>query len=136
MKKYLKTITLFVFFACILAINSFASIQSSAYIFRTSAQITALGNGEIEISFSVRGTKKMDDIGAEQIKLYSDSGELLETYTLRKYPDIMGHNTVSYIGSVTYSGTSGQKYYAEISVYAADSDGSDSRVITTASTRA
>lgn len=99
--------------------------RASQFISYKSGAITALGNGNLEISFTVNGTETMTKVGAYAISVYSSSGSLLETfvYTDSGYENLMGYGTFTHTSSIIYSGTSGQSYYAIITCYAENSNG-------------
>lgn len=131
MKKLSKVLATML--ACIFLLNATAlaaAPRSSAYIFYTYANMTAESNGKLKISFSVTGMDVMSKIGASTIKLYENNGKsttLVKTYrsTDTEYSNMMGSNSLIYANYVTYSGTIGYKYYAEVSFTAGNSSGSD-----------
>lgn len=137
MKKTLRYVLLI--FTCLFALNTtvFASEpvspQSSLYIIGSDAEIVALGKGKISITFWITGTNEMTKIGATYIDLYEINGQsttLVKTYrsTNSAYSHLMGFNKLSHSSEVTFNGTVGCKYYAEVHLTAKNSSGSDSIV--------
>lgn len=102
------------------------SPQKNSYIFKTTVGIAALGNGKIEVDFAVTATGKMPDVGAMFVDIYNESGKYVKTfwYTDPDYSYMMGHNKVSQTASVFYQGVSGQCYYAIVTFYAGNLNGS------------
>lgn len=143
-KKSIKVISLLVLAATIFTTAAFAfnnsdkesSSRASAYISSESASITRNGGGSISINFSLTCMDYMNALGASTIKLYKSNGTLLKTYSYTSYPSMVTTNNYHHSGSVSYSGTSGQYYYAVITFYASNSSGSDSINLTTATVKA
>jgi len=139
MKKVLKIFACAL--ACLLLITSTAfadgnpAPQSSEYIFGTYANITAGNNGSLTITFRVTSTGPMTELGASAIDIYENSGrsfKLIDTIypTNPDYSNMMGNGT--YHGSnITYTGTIGYKYYADVHLTAKNSTGSDTIIEST-----
>ena len=106
--------------------NDSAAPQANSYIFKTTVGIVPLGSGKIEVDFSVTAMGRMPDVGATRVTIYREGGPIVATYiyTDRGYDYIMGHNTYTHTASVTYQGVSGQRYYAIVTFYAGDLNGS------------
>ena len=135
MKKGLRWFSLILI--CLLGLSTtvFAteciSPRSSLYISGSDAEITTKSNGNLTISFWVSGTDIMSEVGATSIELYEDNGyssRLVKTYSASdiEYSHLMGANKVVHRSNVTYSGTVGYKYYAEVHLTAKNASGSDS----------
>lgn len=138
MKKFLSrslAVFLLFVFSCSLCIPASASIYASEYLNRYSGSITAQGDGEIKISFSVVAMKKLDELGASEIVVEKKSGNSwteLETYTSSDYPELSTTNALYYSNYVFYQGVPGTEYRAKITVFG----NTDSRTFTTTSKRA
>ena len=128
MKKTLKSFSICLLIIAMISTTTFAAApnepadpQANSYILETTVGIAALGNGKIEVDFSVTGTgKPMHDIGATRVTIYNESGKsvAIYRYTDSGYAYMIGHNKFSHTAGVTYQGVSGQRYYAIVSFYA------------------
>ena len=106
--------------------NDLATPQANSYILETTVGIVPLGNGKIEVDFSMTSMGKMTDLGATRVTIYNASGKTVAIY---RYTDIgygymIGHNKYSHTASVTYQGVSGQRYYAIVTFFAGTLGGS------------
>lgn len=114
--------------------------QASSFLTSYSVGIHPVGNGKVEVSFSVVGTDIMDRIGAAKIVVYestnNSSWSPVKTYNYTTYSNLTATNRSTYGSDVTYSGTSGRYYKAIVTIYAAKDGGSDSRLVTTSSVKA
>lgn len=133
MKKFIKSFSICLIMIAMISTTAFAAApndpvdpQSNSYIWTTTVGIVALGGGKIEIDFSVTATGLMPDVGAMYVDIYNASGKCVKTYwyTDPGYGYMIGHNRVSQTASVTYQGVSGQRYYASVSFYAGNLNGS------------
>lgn len=132
MKKILKSFSICLIIIAMINTTAYAAApndsvdpQSNSYIFKTTVGIVPLGNGKIEVDFSVTAMGKMPDVGAMYVDIYNASGKCVKTYwyTDSGYGYMMGHNSSTHTASVTYQGVSGQRYYAIVSFYAGDLNG-------------
>ena len=106
-------------------------IQSSKFIGSKNAAVTAMGHGTIRIDYTVTAYYTIDELGACQINLYKSTGQLMKTYYSSAYASMMGYNTYTHSGYVTYPGTVGTGYYATIGFYAQDGSVAETKSITT-----
>lgn len=100
--------------------------QANSYILKTTVGIAPLGNGKIEVDFSVTANgRKMPDIRATRVTIYKEGGTIVATYiyTDPGYGYMIAHNKSTHGGSVTYQGVTGQRYYAIVSFCAGDLNG-------------
>lgn len=142
MKKIYRIIALVLAFSMCLSIGAFAEgeaqkdeqTRSSRYILSTHAAVTAMGGGTIRITYSVTAYYSIDELGACQINLYKSNGQLMKTYYSSAYASMMGYNTFSHNGYVTYPGTPGTSYYAIITYYAQDGSIGEYKSLTTNTT--
>lgn len=137
MKKIVRWFSLSLICLLLLSMTAFASEclspRASLYISGSDAEITAKSNGGLTISFWISGTDIMSEVGATSINLYEDNGNstrLVKTYRASdpEYSHLMGTNKVVHRSNVTYNGTVGYEYYAEVHLTAGNSSGSDSIV--------
>ena len=141
MKKLYRIITFVLVIVMSLNAVAFAAvphpaddIQSSRYILSKNAAVTAMGGGTIRITYSVTAYDTIDELGACQINLYKSTGQLMKTYYSSAYASMMGYNTYTHSGYVTYPGTVGTGYYAIITFYAEDGSVGEYKSISTGTT--
>lgn len=108
------------------------SVYSSNHIRACSASISALGNGKIKITVSEYANATMGTLGASAIRIYKSDGTYVTRILGTTSNGLLKNNASSLSGSYTYQGSSGTSYYAVVTFTASNSNGSDSRVITTA----
>ena len=127
MKK--KAIAIFFAILLISGISGFAAARASEYFSCTAVYATALDDGEVLIEYDIDPTHTMLECGARVIWIYegqNNSGyEIVRTYRMEDYPDMIQHDTIIGDGEVTYPGTPGKDYYALVGVYAKDQYGSE-----------
>jgi len=89
----------------------------------------ACGGGQIEIDFYVKGNSQMQRLGAFDIAIYEKSGSswsVKRTYS--EFSDGMAVNNASeYSNSIFYDGTVGATYKVEVTIFARNSAGTDTR---------
>ena len=121
------------------SIDDYAVNRASDYLNYYSAYALASSNGTVIIEFEVDGAGRMDLVGSSYVIVQEKSGSNwvgVSTYWGSSSNGMLGENTVSHIGKVTYSGTRGKEYRAIVTVYAENSTGDDSRTIITNSVTA
>ena len=126
----IKKVSSLVFaFLLMMNIAGFASARASEYFSYTAVYAFAKDDGEILIEYDIDPTHRMLECGARVIWIYegqNNSGyEVVRTYRMEDYPNMIQHNTIIGDGEVTYSGTPGKDYYALVGVYAKDQYGSE-----------
>lgn len=133
MKK--RSVTLVLALVAILSCIS-VSARASIYLFNYSATAYGSDTGEITIEFDVTGNQISDRIGASKITLYRDNGRMVEAITGSVNNGLITTSDASHFGSHTFDHLiPGEYYYAEVTIFAEDNGGSDSRVIETNSAR-
>lgn len=140
MKKFITLLMTLIFtMSCFFSISAFAAEPeeitpyASTYFSSYNAAITSLGGGDIKINVYANGKKTMTQIGATKIVLKESDGSdwtTVKTFNYSSYPDLMGYNQKSHVGSVSYDGTSGKKYQAIVTFIAKDASGSDTKTYT------
>lgn len=136
MKKSIRIFSLVCALMMLLSVGASAAEQrSSAYLSSYHASVYAYDDGEVTVFLSATGTGVMDEIGATKITLYEAVGNGLfrtaKVYTSDEYPDMLCSGPQYCKVAARYNGTSGNRYYAILKVYAADSTGSDTKTYTT-----
>ena len=116
---------------------TFASARSSWYIDSYRAWLSPQSNVVINVIIDVAACDIMDEVGASRVQIF-ESKDDGNTWTSKRiylkslYPELITTNDfVYYETPISYPGTPGYKYYAEITVYAGDSTGSDTKEYTT-----
>lgn len=133
--------------ACILAISllvpvgAHAAVQetvaprASAYLAAYNAYICAMGNGKLEIWYSVTGTGTWADIGVLTIRLYESTDNSnwywVDTFRHTDYSNMLAHDTFAHMSHVDYQGVAGRYYKANVTIWAGPEDGGDARYIWT-----
>lgn len=125
-----KRVPVLIFIVILLvSISTTAHARASEYFGCTAVYATALDDGEVLIEYDIDPTHTMLECGARVIWIYegqNNSGyEIVRTYRMEDYPDMIQHDTIIGDGEVTYSGTPGKDYYALVGVYAKDQYGSE-----------
>lgn len=101
-----------------------ASRYFDGYIIGMSAQ----GNGQMTVSFSVLGMSKMDKIGAYYIRIEEEYGTDKWAKVFTAYGDsdpstFYSYNAYDHSGGYTFTGVPGAKYRAVLKAYASNSEG-------------
>lgn len=108
--------------------------QASDQLAYYAAYAVTSSGGKVIIEFEVDGTRRMDLVGASYIVVQEKTGGKwmgVSTYFGSVANGMLGDNTFSHMGSITYKGTVGKEYRALVTVYAENSIGDDSRIVTT-----
>ena len=117
-----------------------ADIRSSAYLDSYVCSVTPKSGGKIVVSASVDAIINATEIGATDVYLYESSNgtsyTCVEHFSSDDYPEMLGSGWHFNKDVVTYEGTVGKYYYANVYLYAGNSSGGDTRVYTTASRQA
>ncbi len=110
--------------------------RSSAYLNSYMAGTYIDSDGTVTVSVSVSAVVNATQIGARDIYLYESTNGVdfvcVKHFNYSNYPNMMGSGWYYQRDAVTYNGTYGRYYFANVYVYAADSTGSDSRLYSTA----
>lgn len=122
--------------ALLVALSIMLSVTALANTYRASDQIdshsveaVATGGGAFETYFSIHGTGKMTCLGAESIIVREKSGSvwrIVKTYD-RDDSGMTSSNAYMHNGVLYHNGTSGTQYMIEVTLFAEDSSGYDSR---------
>lgn len=144
LKKYTRMLAVLLVFALTLAMQPVVlaargedtvNPTASTCIASSSASISAY-KGTVTVSFSITGTGKMTSLGATKVQIKDSSGSVVKTFYSSTTSGMMGYNKTYHSGSVTYSGSTGTKYYAVVSFKAANATDSDTTTRTTGYTTA
>lgn len=104
-----------------------AAEQASYYFARTDAVAYAESGGEIYIEAYAHATDIMDKVGVESIEIYEKQSDgyydVVYTYTRYNTSGMIRSNNFEHFKTVTYQGTVGKKYFADITFYAENDEG-------------
>ena len=117
----------------IMSVSVFASARASDQIGLHSITVYSNSGGQIGIYFTIEGTGKMTNIGAESITIYEKFGNLWLTVASydRNDTGMSTSNAFEYGNTIYYNGTTGTEYKVVVTVFAENSAGYDSRSKTT-----
>ena len=138
MRKFIRFIALALSLVLLLPCVAGAAYEeeftpySNAYISSITGALSKSGD-TLYVTFTTHGTRIMTSVGASCIKIYTSDGTLVKTLWSAYNPSMLGSNTYSYTGTVSYDGTDGTTYYAVITGYASYGGGSGTETYTTAS---
>ncbi len=125
--------------AALLVPMACAAVQASAYFAVTDVVAYAEEDGKIYIEADVCATRTMEEVGVKSVTIYEKQSDgyydEVKTYTRYNTSGMISTNNIHNFKSLTYQGTIGKKYYAEVAFYAKNSEGNetlyhDSNVVT------
>lgn len=109
---------------------------ASDYLDSYNTYVCAMGNGELQIWFTVVGDTYMDEIGTLSIKLFESSDKStwtrVKTYSHEEYSSMLRYNNYVHSSYVSYNGTAGKYYKAYVCIWAGKDGGGDTRYMWTA----
>ncbi len=129
--------------ACILAFGALlpctaAEVEpyrASEYLLSYAAVMSAPRGqtGTLEITITVAPAGYMTSLGATSIKIYTADGGFVKSVTGTSSNGLLElHTDLTFVNTYVFDeAVSGESYYAEVTVYAGNSTGSDSRTVTT-----
>lgn len=140
-RHFIVIITLTIAMAIMLPTNVSAAIKeptmpyASDYLASYNSYVCAMGDGRLEIWFSVAGNDYMDDVGTLTISLYESEDQStwtrVKTYTNGTNPEMLGHGVIQYNNYVSYQGVAGRYYKAYVTIWAGIGDNGDARYMWT-----
>lgn len=117
-----------------------AQPYASNYLDMYNTYICAMGNGDLQIWYTVIGDTTMDEIGVLSIKLYESSDQTnwtrVKTYSHENYSSMLAENDWSHSSYVSYDGTVGKYYKAYVCIWAGKNGAGDTRYMWTSVERA
>lgn len=105
--------------------------RASVYLSSYSATLFAKGNGKMSVDVVVKGLKTMDQIGLKTLRIeekYSENGSWHSYDVLHGSDDpdeFYDYGMKIFLNTFYFEGTPGYYYRVFATVYAADSEGSD-----------
>lgn len=130
MKKMVSSFLAFVLVLCgtvsCYAVEDRASKYFDGYLLAISAQ----GDNQMTVSFTVYGMSKMDQIGAYSIRIEEEvsDGKWITSFTAYGDKDpnnFYSYNAYEHGGDYSFTGVPGVKYRAVMKAYASNSSGSE-----------
>ena len=108
-----------------------AEPRASYYFSCTDVRAYAEDNGRILIEIDIDATHTMQEVGASDVWIYevdsNGDSEIVYTFTMEDYPNMIWTNSSCACVDVTYQGTIGMRYFATVACYARDSEGAEWR---------
>lgn len=124
--KHKRVISFFCAIVCMMAMVISASARASDQI-RSYLMDAKSDEGNIYVNFSVTGTGGMDRIGCESIYIYDrNSGDLVESFD-ENDSGMSRSNTARYANMITANCEVGTRYRVEVTIFAENSAGRDTR---------
>lgn len=140
--RLMKLIALLLVIALVTPLNARAMMAdgiqplASDYLDSYNTYVCAMGNGKLQIWFTVVGDTIMDEIGTLSIKLYESSDKSnwtrVKTYSHENYASMLIENDFFHSSYVSYNGTAGKYYKAYVCIWAGKDGGGDTRYMWTA----
>ena len=135
MKKHISRIISLLLASVLLigiAFPAEAAIQSSAYIWITSASLSQGSSaGKISVNYSITGMGRMDTIGVSMIVVYKSNGTKYRTIYGSTTNGLIITNAIMAMDSYEISCVAGNSYYCEVTFIAAKDGGHDTMTIQT-----
>ena len=109
--------------------------MASAYLAAYTSYICAMGEGELQVWFSVTGTGTQEYIGALTIRLYESSDNenwtWVQSFRHTDNSNMLAQNTYAHMNFVSYQGIPGRYYKAYVTIWGGPDDCGDARYIWT-----
>ena len=108
---------------------------ASYYLNSYNTYICAMGNGKLQIWFTVAGVNYMDEIGTLSIFLYESSDKTVwtrvKTFLHEDYAAMLAEDDIFHSSYVAYKGTAGKYYKAYVCIWAGKDGSGDTRYMWT-----
>ena len=146
--KQIMTKVFAIILACVLMVPCTANaavvetIQpyASAYLTSYNTYICAMGNGKLQIWYTVVGDTTMDEIGVLNIRLYESTDKTnwtrVKTFSYVDYSSMLIEDDFVHSSYVSYNGTAGKYYKAYVCIWAGKNGSGDTRYMWTPVERA
>ena len=114
--------------------------RASDYLDSYNTYICAMGNGKLQIWYTVVGDDDMDEIGVLSILLYESTDKTnwthVKTYSHENYSSMLIEDDWAHSSYVSYNGTAGKYYKAYVCIWAGKNGSGDTRYMWTSVERA
>ena len=133
MKRLLAAaLSTIVLISCCIAPASASERRASLFLSKYEVTCsTGSAPGTIEIDFDVSASALASRVGVYSIDIYKSNGNYITTIYGSTSKVIIRTNTPKARDTYVYPCTPGMSYYAEVTIFAENSSGSDSRTVTT-----
>lgn len=105
--------------------------MASAYLMSYTAYICAMGEGELQIWFSVTGTGTQEYLGALSVLVYESTDNQnwywVKSFLHQNNESMLAQNTYAHMNYVTHQGVPGRYYKAYVGIWGGPADSGDSR---------
>ena len=105
--------------------------MASDYLAAYNAYICAMGEGELQIWFSVTGTGTQEYLGALTVLVYESTDNQnwswVKSFLHQNNESMLAQNTYAHMNYVTYQGVPGRYYKAYVGIWGGPADSGDSR---------
>lgn len=112
---------------------AFAAVRASDYLDSYGGALGADGDGVMTLSYTVRGTRRMDVVGAQEIKVEEKMGThwyTYATYSVEDYPEFYSYEKSTHSADFSFNGVPGVTYRVILTAYAELNGGSDTGTVT------
>lgn len=139
-RKVISIVSLALVLITLTAPLASAAVYSSDYISSAYVSISKVSSGKVKVEFDVAGKYGINEVGAKKVVVYESSDG--KTWTPKKTfyssstSGMITYGVRSATSSVTYSGTAGYYYKADVTVYAGTSGTGDTETYPTNSVKA
>ena len=114
--------------------------RASDYLDSYNTYVCAMGNGKLQIWYTVVGVTDMDEIGVLSIRLYESSDKTnwtrVKTFLHEDYSSMLIEDDFVHSSYVSYNGTAGKYYKAYVCIWAGKNGSGDTRYMWTSVERA
>lgn len=129
MKRFHRCVCILLVIAMLMVVPAFAAeARASDYFWSSSVYLANISGTRFEAWFDVDAVNVMDELGASEIKIQRSSDgtnwTTMKTYTKESYSNLICEDTNSHAAYVSYTGTAGYYYRANITLYAKKGTGS------------
>ena len=122
------------------ASEEYVQPRASYYLDSYNTYICAMGSGKLQIWYTVVGVTDMDEIGVLSIVLYESSDKTnwthVKTYSHQNYSTMLIEDDWAHSSYVSYNGTAGKYYKANVCIWAGKNGSGDTRYMWTPVERA
>ena len=105
--------------------------MASAYLASYTSYICAMGEGELQVWFSVTGTGTQEYLGALSVLVYESTDNQnwywVKSFLHQNNESMLAQNAYAHMNYVTYQGVPGRYYKAYVGIWGGPADSGDSR---------
>lgn len=145
-KYFIRLIAFAILVAMLVPSQAFAATvdivqpYASNYLTSYNAYVCAMGNGRVEVWYTVIGDTYMDEIGTLRIMIYESTNNSTwtwkKTYLHEDYSTMLAYDDIVQSNCVSYQGVAGRYYKAYVCIWAGKDGSGDTRYMWTSVERA